>query len=102
MGHVYILRDFASPHEGRSRTVRIYTPDADDASPDRSFSVLDMQDGQNVFAHPESARFDTWCANLTSERITQDAYAQKKAERLTRWTRRPAAPGARRAAWAPG
>ncbi|GEL74797.1 hypothetical protein MVI01_65810 [Myxococcus virescens] len=48
---------------GRTRTVRIFTPDAYDASPDRSFPVLSIQDLQNVFAHPESARFDTWCTN---------------------------------------
>ncbi|WP_426753598.1 alpha/beta hydrolase [Myxococcus sp. Y35] len=72
MGYVHIIRDFASPHEGRSRTVRIYTPDAYDASPDRSFPVLYMQDGQNVFAHPESALFDTWCANLTLERLVAE------------------------------
>lgn len=72
MGHVHILRDFASPHEGRSRTVRIYTPDAYEASPDRSFPVLYMQDGQNVFAHAESALFDTWCANHTLERLVAE------------------------------
>lgn len=68
MGYVRILRDFASPHEGRRRTVRIYTPDTYDASPDRSFPVLSMQNGQNVFAHPESAPLDTWCTNLALER----------------------------------
>ncbi|WP_253816907.1 hypothetical protein [Myxococcus xanthus] len=64
MGCVHLFRDFASPQEGRTRTVRIYTPDTDDASPDRSFPVLSIQDGKNVFGHPESARLDTWSTNL--------------------------------------
>lgn len=67
MGHVHIVRDFPSPQEGFSRTVRIYTPDAYDSMPWHRFPVLYMHDGQNVFAHPESALFDTWCANLALE-----------------------------------
>jgi predicted alpha/beta superfamily hydrolase len=69
MGHLQILRDFPSPSEGFARTLRIYTPDAYDARPHERFGVLYFQDGQNVFAHPESARFDTWCANTTLERL---------------------------------
>ncbi|MBF5043412.1 alpha/beta hydrolase [Aggregicoccus sp. 17bor-14] len=69
MGHVHILRDFHSPPEGFARTVRIYTPDAYDAEPGRRVPVLYMQDGQNVFAHPESATYDTWCANTAIERL---------------------------------
>jgi predicted alpha/beta superfamily hydrolase len=69
MGYVHILRDFASPQEGRSRTVRIYTPDAYDSAPHAHFPVLYMHDGQNVFAHPESALFDTWCANTALEQL---------------------------------
>src|SRR5215218_8975412 len=69
MGHVHILRDFHSPPEGFARTIRIYTPDAYEAEPGRRFPVLYMQDGQNVFAHPESATYDTWCANHAIERL---------------------------------
>ena len=69
MGHVHIIRDFASPHEGFTRTVRIYTPDGYDHAPHHRFPVLYMHDGQNVFAHPESALFDTWCANLALEHM---------------------------------
>jgi predicted alpha/beta superfamily hydrolase len=72
MGHVHILRDFASPHEAHPRTVRIFTPDAYDARPGERFPVLYMHDGQNVFAHPESARYETWCANLTLERLVAE------------------------------
>jgi predicted alpha/beta superfamily hydrolase len=67
MGHVHIVRDFPSPQEGFRRTVRVYTPDAYDAMPHHRFPVLYMHDGQNVFAHSESARFETWCANLALE-----------------------------------
>lgn len=72
MGYVHIQRDFHSPTECFDRTVRIYTPDAYDAEPDRRFGVLYMQDGQNVFAHPESARWETWCANEALERVAAD------------------------------
>src|SRR3712207_6680710 len=49
MGYVHIIRDFDSPLEGVTRTVRIYTPDAYEDGTDRRFPVLYMQDGQNVF-----------------------------------------------------
>jgi predicted alpha/beta superfamily hydrolase len=67
MGYVHIIRDFPSEQEGFRRTVRIYTPNAYDTHPGHHFPVLYMQDGQNVFAHPESALFDTWCANHALE-----------------------------------
>jgi predicted alpha/beta superfamily hydrolase len=69
MGHVHIVRDFYSIPEQQPRTVRIYTPDAYDRDPGRRFGVLYMHDGQNVFAHPQSARYDTWCANQALERL---------------------------------
>jgi predicted alpha/beta superfamily hydrolase len=31
-----------------------------------------MHDGQNVFAHSESALFDTWCANLAQEAAVRE------------------------------
>ncbi|NPD27570.1 alpha/beta hydrolase [Corallococcus exiguus] len=71
MGYVHILRHFPSPQEGFNRTVRIYTPDAYDSWQDHRFPVLYMHDGQNVFAHPESAVFDTWCANRVAEESVQ-------------------------------
>src|SRR4051812_15111398 len=69
MGYVHIIRDFFAPEEGGNRTVRIYTPSGYESDVDRTYGVLYMQDGQNVFAHPESARFDTWCANYTIEEL---------------------------------
>ena len=72
MGYVHIIRDFASPQEGISRTVRIYTPDAYDHAPERRFPVLYMHDGQNVFAHPESAIYETWCANATMDALVAE------------------------------
>lgn len=72
MGYVHIIREFESPLEGIRRTVRIYTPDAYDADPGHRFPVLYMQDGQNVFAHPESARFETWCANQAMESLVAE------------------------------
>ncbi|MEW5850483.1 MAG: alpha/beta hydrolase-fold protein [Myxococcota bacterium] len=72
MGHVQIIRDFPSPPEGSARTIRIYTPDAYEQDPNRQFPVLYMHDGQNVFAHPESARFETWCANTALEQLVRE------------------------------
>ncbi len=63
MSSIQIIRDFASPQEGFSRTLRVYTPDGYDPHSDRRYPILYLHDGQNVFAHPESAVLDTWCAN---------------------------------------
>jgi len=72
MSHIRVVRDFYSYPESITRTLRVYTPDAYDAEPDRRFPVLYMLDGQNVFAHPESARWDTWCANTTLDRLVAE------------------------------
>ncbi len=72
MGSVHILHDFASPPEGAPRTVRVYTPDAYEREPHRRFPVLYLQDGQNVFAHPESARSDSWSANEAIEQVVAE------------------------------
>ncbi|MCZ7586083.1 MAG: alpha/beta hydrolase-fold protein [Deltaproteobacteria bacterium] len=69
MGWVHIIRDFYSPPEEMNRTLRIYTPSGYEADPNARFPVLYMQDGQNVFAHPESATWHTWCANDVMERL---------------------------------
>lgn len=76
MGHVHIIRDFASPQEGFNRTVRIYTPDGYEHAPHHQFPVLYMHDGQNVFAHHESALFDTWCANLVLESMVNEGHSE--------------------------
>jgi predicted alpha/beta superfamily hydrolase len=70
MSAIQIIRDFASPQEGFHRTLRIYTPDGYDPSSDRRYPVLYMQDGQNVFAHPESRVYDTWCANQVLDALS--------------------------------
>lgn len=72
MGHVHIIRDFESPQEGFTRTLRIYTPDGYDEHGAQRYPVLYMHDGQNVFAHPESAVFDTWCANHALEGLVSE------------------------------
>jgi predicted alpha/beta superfamily hydrolase len=72
MGELTILTDFPSPLGGAPRTVRIYTPTAYHADPHARFGVLYLQDGQNVFADPASARYDTWGANIAIERLASD------------------------------
>lgn len=69
MGNIQILRNFVSATEQTQRTIRIFTPDAYQQQPNQAFPVLYMFDGQNVFSHPESAIYDTWCANTTLERL---------------------------------
>lgn len=69
MSYIQILRDFYSEPEGLVRTLRIYTPDAYEGQPNDRFPVLYMLDGQNVYNHPESAIYHTWCANTTLDRL---------------------------------
>ena len=69
MGYVHIIRGFYSPQEGFHRTVRIYTPDGYDQGSWHRYPVLYMHDGQNIFAHPESAMFTTWCANQVMDHL---------------------------------
>ncbi|HEY9853043.1 MAG TPA: alpha/beta hydrolase-fold protein [Leptolyngbyaceae cyanobacterium] len=69
MGNIKIIRDFFSFSEQVNRTIRIFTPDAYQFQPDKRFPVLYMFDGQNIFSHPESALYDTWCANTTLENL---------------------------------
>lgn len=69
MGHLEILNEIPSHAEGITRTVRIYLPERYLHSPDEHFGVIYMHDGQNVFEHPASARFPTWAADLTLERL---------------------------------
>lgn len=72
MGHIEIFRDYPDQVRGGTRTLRIYTPDAYRRNPQARFPVLYMQDGQNVFAHPESARFETWGANTVLDKLVEE------------------------------
>jgi predicted alpha/beta superfamily hydrolase len=72
MGHIHIIREFPSPQEGFTRTLRIYTPEGYDEHGAHRYPVLYMHDGQNVFAHPESSLFDTWCANHALEALVDE------------------------------
>jgi len=71
MGEITIVRDFPSPLEGFSRTLRIFTPELYRRDPAARFGVLYMHDGQNVLAHPETAVFPSWSANLALEQALQ-------------------------------
>jgi predicted alpha/beta superfamily hydrolase len=68
MGHLQIFRELADLR-GELRTVRVYFPDAYGSPGAGPFPVLYMQDGQNVFAHPQSARPHTWRANVTLDTL---------------------------------
>jgi len=72
VSHIKIISDFYSYPEGITRTIRIYTPDAYDRNPARRFPVLYMLDGQNIFNHPASAIYDTWCANNTMDLLISE------------------------------
>jgi predicted alpha/beta superfamily hydrolase len=76
MSHVHIIRDFYSYPESLTRTVRIYTPDAYDSQTEARFPVLFMLDGQNAFNHPESAIFNTWCANTAMDTLAAEGALQ--------------------------
>lgn len=72
MSDIGIVRSFHSIPEQTDRTLRIYLPDAYSHESDRRFPVLYMLDGQNVFSHPESALYHTWCANTTMDRLVSE------------------------------
>jgi predicted alpha/beta superfamily hydrolase len=72
MSDIRIIHDFYSYPERTARTLRIYTPDACSSEPEQRLPVLYMLDGQNVFSHPESALYHTWCANTTMDRLVME------------------------------
>ena len=72
MSGIEILRDVPSRAEGFTRTVRVFTPWQYDAFPDTRFGLLVMHDGQNVFEHPESARWPTWAADVALQRLLNE------------------------------
>jgi len=76
MSEIRIIPDFFSYPEDTMRTLRIYTPDAYEAEPERRFPVLYMLDGQNIFSHPSSAIYDTWCANTTMDQLVHEGSIQ--------------------------
>lgn len=63
-GRVDIFRGVPSRAEGFDRVVRVFTPRQYAERPDARFGLLVMHDGQNVFEHPESARWPTWSADV--------------------------------------
>lgn len=69
---IQIIHNFFSPPENINRTIRVYTPPEYNQQPDRAFPVLYVFDGQNIFAHPESAVLDTWCLNWTLEQLVSE------------------------------
>jgi predicted alpha/beta superfamily hydrolase len=69
MGHIQILSNVPSHAEGFTRTVRIFTPASYDHDRSARFGVVYMQDGQNVFEDPRSARHPTWAANRALESL---------------------------------
>lgn len=78
MSKIEIIEDFYSPLDKFKRTVRIYTPDSYDLDPQKRYPVIYMTDGQNVFAHPRSARYDTWCVNRTLDALVRDGRLQRE------------------------
>ena len=69
MSRIDIIDDFYSPLDKFKRTIRVYLPDSYDADSVKHYPVIYMTDGQNDFAHPRSARFDTWCVNRTLDAL---------------------------------
>ena len=68
-GHIEILRDFASPQEQLGRTLRIYLPPGVPLGTRARFPVLILQDGQNVYDHPESQVGVSWGVNTTLDHL---------------------------------
>ncbi|MBI4566990.1 MAG: alpha/beta hydrolase [Planctomycetes bacterium] len=72
MGDLHIVTDFFSAPEWQYRTLRVYVPDQYEAEPERRFPVAYMFDGQNLFAHPDSALYHTWCVNAALDRLVAE------------------------------
>lgn len=72
MSGIEILRGFHSEAEGFPRVLRVFTPWQYDAHPHERFGLIVMHDGQNVFEHPESARWPNWQANLTLQALEDE------------------------------
>lgn len=66
-GQIEIHRGVFSRAEGFDRVVRVFTPRQYQGG--GAFGVLVMQDGQNVFEHPESACRPTWGLDRTLQRL---------------------------------
>ncbi|MFN7133825.1 MAG: alpha/beta hydrolase [Myxococcales bacterium] len=60
MGHLQILRGFHSPLDHETRALRIYLPDRFGENEWERYPVLYMQDGQNLFDHPETECYPSW------------------------------------------
>lgn len=78
MGKITIIDDFYSPLNKFNRTLRIYTPDSYDVEPERRYPVIYMTDAQNVYAHPKSAHYDTWCVNRTLDRMSANGELERE------------------------
>ena len=77
MGRIQIVEDFYSPLDKFNRTLRIYLPDSYDTE-NKRYPVIYMTDGQNVYSHPRSARYDTWCVNRTLERMWSEGTLERE------------------------
>jgi len=72
MSGIEIHRDFPSVAEGFPRVVRTFVPRQYDEQPTERCGLIVMHDGQNVFEHPESARWPNWAANLTLQQLIDE------------------------------
>ncbi|HEY3452427.1 MAG TPA: alpha/beta hydrolase-fold protein [Myxococcales bacterium] len=72
MSRLEIDREFLSPPEGVQRTVRVWLPDAYDSNSARRFPVLYLHDGQNLFAHPDSALPQTWEVDVAMQGLIDE------------------------------
>ena len=94
---ITIIKDFYSPLDNDHRTIRIYTPPSYETG-EKNYPVLYAFDGQNLFSHPESAKYDTWCVNPTLERLYENKEIRRewivvavdhRIDRLTEYTFHP-------------
>lgn len=72
MSEIEIDDHFYTPLDKFERTIRVYLPDSYRSDPKMRYPVVYMTDGQNVFSHPRSARYDTWCVNRTLDRLQRE------------------------------
>ena len=76
VGDVRVHRDFESEALGNARTLLIYLPPGYDEEPERSYPVLYMHDGQNLFDAGTSFIGVEWGVDETLERMIPEGQVE--------------------------
>lgn len=68
---IKVINDFKSPELNNSKTIRIYLPEGYDSS-NKSYPVIYMPDGQNLFDASTATYGKTWGISYTLDELTNE------------------------------